>query len=74
MNVDVVAKTWHDILPYVLEKAYAIPRPQPYTYTFWWPWLKNYHGELQVNYGDVLTWIPWVWIDQDLKEKMTGRR
>ncbi len=60
---------------YVLEQAWVITVPRPYQYTFWWPWIKNYHGELTVNPSDAKTsWILWVWIDQDLKEQMTGKR
>ncbi len=63
------------LIPYVLEQAYVIPKPTPYTYTFWWPWIKNYRGELNVVSQSVgVSWIPWAWIDQDLKEQMTGRR
>jgi peptide/nickel transport system substrate-binding protein len=66
---------FRDLMPYLLEQAYVIPRPTPYSYVFWWPWVKNYHGEVDVNYtGNSVTWIPWVWIDQDLKERMTGKR
>jgi hypothetical protein len=33
-----------DLSLYVLEQAWAIPRPIPYLYNMWWPWLKNYYG------------------------------
>gem|GEM_PF-6051536 len=35
--------------------------------TFWWPWVKNYSGELTVGYFDA-TWPQWVWYDQTLKK------
>jgi peptide/nickel transport system substrate-binding protein len=61
-------------MPYLLEQAYVIPMPTPYLYTFWWPWVKNYHGEYQLDYTNNYNWIQYVWVDQDLKEQMTGRR
>ncbi|GAA5237015.1 ABC transporter substrate-binding protein [Verticiella sediminum] len=44
--------------------------PTPYIYRAWWPWVKNYDGELfagAVKPGPVYSRI---WIDQDLKKKM----
>jgi peptide/nickel transport system substrate-binding protein len=58
----------HDIMPYVLSQAWYIPRPVPYVYVFWQPWLKNYHGELDLGYNS--NWAKYVWIDQDLKKQM----
>ncbi len=64
---------FRELIPYVLSGAFVIPRPTPYQYTFWWPWIKNYHGELNIVYrSEEVSWIPFVWIDQDLREKMTG--
>ena len=31
---------------YVMEQAPCIILPTPYTYTAWWPWVKNYYGEI----------------------------
>jgi peptide/nickel transport system substrate-binding protein len=62
----------HDIMPYVLEQAWYIPRPAPYVYHFWWPWLKNYHGEIDLGYN--ASWPKFVWIDQDLKKQMQGAK
>jgi peptide/nickel transport system substrate-binding protein len=66
-----VDKLHHDLMPYVLEQAWYIPRPNPYMYTFWQPWVKNYHGEIDLGYNR--SWPKFIWIDQKLKEKMTGR-
>jgi len=37
---------------------------------FWWPWVKNYYGELEEGGGHISP--PWdlMWIDQDLKAEM----
>jgi hypothetical protein len=54
-------------MPYVLSQAWYIPRPIPYTYVFWQPWLKNYNGETDLGYNT--DWAKYVWIDQTLKNK-----
>jgi peptide/nickel transport system substrate-binding protein len=54
----------------ILDKAPYIWLPTPYVYTAWWPWVKNYNGELRagaVRPGPIYARI---WIDQDLKKKM----
>lgn len=65
-------KIWQDLMPYFLGQAYAIPRPVAPVYNFWWPWLKNYSGEVQVGYGlgSYDNWARFVWIDQGLKTSM----
>jgi len=37
---------------------------------YWWPWLKNYYGEMTITDGDFGYIIPYIWIDQDLKADM----
>jgi peptide/nickel transport system substrate-binding protein len=61
-----------EMLPYLLEQCYVLQTAAHYTYTFWWPWLKNYDGEGAVGYypGSSLGWTQYVWIDQDLKKSM----
>ena len=54
----------------ILDKAPYIFLPVAYTYAAWWPWVKNYEGEI---YGGGFWWQPVharIWIDQDLKKKM----
>ena len=50
--------------PYVLEQAFEIPRPTPYSYSLWWPWLKNYYGQGTFHGG----FLRYAWIDQELKK------
>ncbi len=54
----------------ILEKAPYIWLPTAYNYTAWWPWVKNYNGELRS--GAVRPWPIYsrVWIDKDMKMKM----
>lgn len=51
------------VKPYVLENTFIIPRPTPYTYAFWWPWVKNY-------YGQGAPFVRYAWVDQDMKKAM----
>lgn len=53
-----------------LDEAPYVYLPTPYIYRAWWPWVKNYAGELRagaVRPGPIYAQI---WIDQDLKKKM----
>ncbi len=63
-----------DILPYWLGQAYELQLPCPYYYSFWQPWLKGYNGEYSVGYAQHLDFPKWVWLDQELKAKMTGSK
>ncbi|TXL81924.1 ABC transporter substrate-binding protein [Vineibacter terrae] len=54
----------------MLDKAPYLWLPTPYVYTAWWPWVKNYGGELRagaVRPGPIYARI---WLDQELKKKM----
>ena len=37
---------------------------------FWWPWIKNYYGEVTLTDGEISSMMGYVWIDQDLKDSM----
>jgi len=65
-------KIWReDILPHAMENVMYMPWPQPLEYVFWWPWVKNYSGELNLDQRDQNTsWPKYVWIDEDLRESM----
>jgi peptide/nickel transport system substrate-binding protein len=55
---------------YCLEQVPAVILPTNYTYTVWWPWVKNYYGEFRVGAQRSGPILARVWIDQDLKKKM----
>lgn len=59
-----------ELMKYMLAQAYSIPVPYVSQTTFWWPWLKNYDGEISVGYYDQPNWLTYSWIDQDLKKSM----
>ncbi len=62
-----------DVYNYILEECVAFAPLVGATYNAWWPWFNDYHGEFTINYhrGGVMAHI---WLDQDLREEMTGRR
>ena len=54
----------------IVEKAPYIWLPVPYFYTAWWPWVKNYGGELRVGSERPGPIHARMWIDQELKKKL----
>ena len=73
MDEDKVAQIVKETAPYQLENAWFLQLPIAYSYTFWWPWVKNYGGDSQVGYCNYDDMARFVWIDQELKNKMTGQ-
>ena len=65
-----------ELFPYLVEQAYYTEQPTPYVYSFWWPWIKNNHGEVHVNYSGWdqagTSWATFIWLDQDMREDMSG--
>ncbi len=37
---------------------------------FWWPWLKNYSGEVIIGCFQGANWNKYIWIDESLKETL----
>jgi peptide/nickel transport system substrate-binding protein len=59
-----------DMTREILDKAPYVWLPTPYVFTAWWPWVKNYGGELRagaVRPGPIYARM---WVDQALKKKM----
>ena len=54
----------------ILDEALHIWLPIRYNYTAWWPWVKNYGGELRAGATRPGPIYARLWIDQDLKKKM----
>jgi peptide/nickel transport system substrate-binding protein len=70
MKEDERRERWRKLNVYVMQQAPAVWMPGHYTYLAWWPWVKNYYGEVNVGChrpGPVLARI---WIDKELKKKM----
>ncbi|GGC60701.1 hypothetical protein GCM10010994_19170 [Chelatococcus reniformis] len=53
-----------------LEQATYIYLPTGYGYTAWWPWVKNYGGELRAGAERAGPIHARIWIDQDMKKAM----
>jgi peptide/nickel transport system substrate-binding protein len=68
-----VAKLNADLMPYVLEQCWVIPKPAPYSYVVWWPWRKNWNGELNVGFYNYPSYLKYTWTDQTLKKQMINR-
>ena len=59
-----------ELTRHVLQEAPYIWLPIQYLYTAWWPWVKNYGGELRagaVRPGPIYSRI---WIDHGLKKEI----
>ena len=67
-------KIYKDLMKYVYDQVWAIPYPNVMLRAFWWPWVKNYHGEFGTGYYNYNNYTTWIWVDQRLKEQMTGRK
>ena len=56
-------RMYRELTKYVVEQAYVIPAVTGGYRTLWWPWIKNYSGELNVGYDDPI-WPAFVWSDR----------
>jgi len=55
---------------YILDQAYQIGFANPYVLNCYWPWIKNYDGEISAgNYSDIMPMVTQMWIDQTLQAK-----
>ena len=54
----------------IVEKAPYIWLPTAHVYTAWWPWVKNYDGELRVGSERPGPIHARIWVDQGMKKKM----
>jgi peptide/nickel transport system substrate-binding protein len=62
-----------ELMPYVIEQCWVVPTPTAYSYVVWWPWVKNWNGELYVGYYSYPSYMKYRWEDEALKKQMTGR-
>jgi peptide/nickel transport system substrate-binding protein len=63
-------KAVKDVMPHVLDEAPYIFVPAPYVYHIWWPWLKNFRGEVSTGYARSYRHLRYIWVDTDLKKSM----
>jgi peptide/nickel transport system substrate-binding protein len=62
-------KDYRELTKYVVTQAYTVPNVIGPNHVMWWPWIKNYSGEITVGYDDP-TWPAFIWVDQELKKSM----
>ena len=56
---------------YYLNTVSRLPVGNPYYLNCWWPWVKNYYGEIESGVGpNMMPMVSSLWIDQDLKKSM----
>jgi len=65
-----VDSLFKNLMPYVLEQAWCVQSPIPYTYAVWWPWIKGYSGEYSPGICNEFRWAKYIWVDQKLKREM----
>jgi peptide/nickel transport system substrate-binding protein len=63
-----------ELSAYALAQCWYVQPPASYSYLFWQPWLKNFNGAFTPGYSNSFKESKYIWIDQDLKEEMTGER
>ncbi len=69
-----VAEITKEMNVYLLGTCSTIQLPTGYVYMYSWPWVKNWYGEVFVAAYTGSPIYASIWIDQDLREEMTGRR
>jgi len=74
MDPDKVAQLWKEFHPWFYGQMFWIEFPTPNVWTMWQPWVKGYYGERGIGHCNAYNTPIYVWIDQDLKEEMTGSR
>jgi ABC-type transport system substrate-binding protein len=65
VDMDRVHEAVKKVNIYMMKNAYQIPFPIPNRFNFWWPWLKNHHGQ-----GTQFGFTRYNWIDHDLKKEL----
>jgi len=65
-RTDLITKFCQDAL---LDVGF-IPMANPYLLNCYWPWLKNYYGEIESGYFNEIPMIKEIWIDQSLKKSL----
>jgi len=62
-----------ELMPYVVSQCWVITKTAQYTYYYWQPWLKAYHGGGTTGYYDYYGGPKYCWIDLDMRKEMIGK-
>lgn len=73
LDWDEQCRIFKEQVPYILENAWMIPSPAYNNYAIWQPWVKDYHGEINLGNCDRVDFAKWIWVDQEMKKEMIGR-
>ena len=60
----------HELTRFILDEAPYIWLPIGYYDTAWWPWVKNYGGELRAGANRPGPVYARIWIDREMKKEM----
>ena len=67
-------KLFKEAFAYGTSQFFYIAGPTRSNYRVWQPWIKSYQGENCLQAVAYSPTVARVWIDQDLKRKMTGKK
>ncbi len=68
-----LASNFKAIVPYITAQCWMVPTPNQWYSVCWWPWVKNWNGELYVGFYELYSYMKYRWCDVELKKQMTGR-
>ena len=54
----------------IMNDVGKLPLANPNTINCYWPWLKNYYGEVEASYYNQMPMVKQMWIDQNLKKSL----
>ncbi|MDP2730936.1 MAG: ABC transporter substrate-binding protein [Dehalococcoidales bacterium] len=74
---EALSKIWREptatrpgLSEYITEQAFSVYLPTAYFYVGWQPWLKGYGGVTRATKLADYSYVPYIWIDQQLKQTM----
>jgi peptide/nickel transport system substrate-binding protein len=73
LDDNALAANFKAIYPYVVSQCWVVPFPNSWYYVCWWPWVKNWHGELYVGYYSLYSYMKYRWQDVELKKQMVNK-
>ena len=59
-----------EVHEYAVGQAPYVPTPAAGSRVYWWPWVRNYYGEIAVGSGSYAAIHARIWIDQELKNEL----
>ena len=69
-DADFRAKIFKELQIMALDAVAYIPMASGVSYTYYWPWVKNYYGLLEESAWGTSHMNARIWIDQDLKKEL----